>query len=78
MGKFGRAPPNIERIRRKFVYKIEAETLGQRGYGADMHTKSKLKPSGPDWGHGANLIKIEAEILRARGDTAQICILIRS
>ena len=50
----------------------------QRGYGANLHTKSKLKPSGSEGIRCKFAYKIEAETFRARGDTAQICIRNRS
>ena len=46
---------------------------GQRGYGANLRTKSELKPSGTEGLRRKFAHKIEAETFRARGDTAQIC-----
>ena len=50
----------------------------QRGYGANLHTKSKLKPLGPEGIQRKFAYNIEADTLKARGDTAQICIRNRS
>ena len=62
-------------MRRKFAYEIEAETFGARGgYGANLHTKSKMELSGPEGIQRKFAYEIEAETLRVRGDTVQICI----
>ena len=47
---------------------------GKRGYGTNLHTKWKLKPSGIEGIRHKFTYKTEAEALRARGDTAQIYI----
>ena len=48
--------------------------MGQRGYGTNLYTKGKLQPSGLEGIRYKFTYKMEAEALRARGDTAQIYI----
>jgi len=45
------------------------KSQGQMGYGANLHTKSKLELSGPEGIRRKFAYEIEAGTLRARGDT---------